>query len=935
MPISVLDTAAALARANAMDRAYLAPLRPVIIGPKAGLHRFAVAAERATPGEYDPLADQTYDYPDKTADSIIDLNSVKLYVDDARLNYFNKYVGTNGSCQPSSTHPNRVRAANYVFKTGNGVDRSAAFYDRNVAIGDVAIVRGTDSGDPVVLTTTVTGFVGETTAAVTGTATDDAANKNTQSASSTIEQVDDTPINDVVATTGGTYESSDDGYITRTYTITVTQSSTGGDATTGLLRVRSADGLDDQDDVVPEAFGDPTSIGTKGLTVTFDLETSNSSAASLGIDEDDFVVGQQWTVVVSQAFTAPTATAAGTYTGTRDDTYIVTVTRGGLFASSTKPQITVTTTNGSDSSGPTDVTAASTAIDVGNYDVTIAFNQTRLAKGDQYYITVTAAAEGALKTLVLADDVAEAIRGTEVDLRLFAPRDGVEIPLTRTLPSEADNWSFDADGLTVEGGIYLTDSEFTDDGDLFGVALDSGTLYVEYREWLAADEPELIRVNLRDDVAGLLGTVDPDNPVAYAADVALKNTYTAVYGDNTTSASTTTDYVYVVPIGGDPADADLWTAALGVVAEDEQAYDLVLLTTDTTIQGLAKSHVDAQSADAEGFYRRLFIPAVVDETAMIVGEGNSSDDAVVTATIAATTGTSPTRYTTLTASSNAQFTTAGVRTGDKIRISFGTDSTGEETYDEYTVSSVVSQTTLRLVTGPDAAISVARRVEVWRTYTKDELVTQLTNKAAVYASNRVHYVWPDRAGLGGETLAGYYVCAAVAGLAGSLPSHQGMRHVELQGFDDVARSGRFFTATQQRDLADGGVFVVSQLPDGTVYVRFAVTTAPDELATREEMLIRNADMLRKGCQSSWAQYVGAGNKVSDLQPLLDAALQRFVFKLKAGPYAPGLGAPVIGMNLTSIATVEGAADEVQVTVATTGTAVPLNGIRINLPVTVE
>ena len=190
--------------------------------------------------------------------------------------------------------------------------------------------------------------------------------------------------------------------------------------------------------------------------------------------------------------------------------------------------------------------------------------------------------------------------------------------MTRTLPTNATNWTFDADGLAVESGIYLTDPEFTDDGDLFGVPMTSGTLYVDYREWLVEAEPEPVTLYSRDDVEAALGTVDPLNPVAYAADMALRNTYTAVNGTNTTAAGTTTDGVIAVNIGGDPATQALWTAALDTIEEVDDAYDLVLLTTDPAIQALGRTHVLAQSTDDAGFYRRILMPAVLDETAAVV-----------------------------------------------------------------------------------------------------------------------------------------------------------------------------------------------------------------------------------------------------------------------------------------------------------------------------
>jgi hypothetical protein len=927
----VLPAEDAVARTQTAGRTYVAPLRPVIIGPRAGLHRFSVESERASLGVYDKLSATGYDYPDKATGSVVDLDYVKLYASTADLNYFNKYVGSNGSAQPSSTYPNRVRAANYVFKTGNGTDRSADFYDRDVAVGDIVYVRGT-SGDVYSVTTSVTGFVGEAVASTRGAATAEANNASTQSLSASVTQTSGTPFNDVAATADGSaYESTADGYINRTYTVTVTQSSTGGDATTGRLRVRSADGLDDADDVTPAAFASPTAIGSKGLTVTFSISGSQSSSSLYGIDEDDFVVGQQWVVTVSQAFTAPTATSAGTYTGTRDATYIISVTRGGLYAAATKPQITITTDNGSDQSGPTTVAAAATAYAVGNYGVTISFNGTRLRKGDVYYVEVTAAGEGALKTLVLQDDIPEEIRGVEVDIRLFARRTNLEIPSVRTFPSTTTNWTATADAITVEDAIQIIDSEFTDGDDSVPVALDSATLYVEYREWLEDGAGELVVLADPDEIEAAFGTVDPDNPIAYAASVALANTYGELIADATRPAADTTDRVFCVAIGGDPADTALWTTALETVEDNEEAYGIVPLSTDAAVLDLVRDHVIAQSDDASGFYRVAWFAATLNETVARVDPTTTSDGEVATATVAATPATSPTAYTTVTASSNAKFVTNNVAAGDTLRIDFGTDAFGEETYTKYTVASVTSETTLVLEDGPDAAIAVARRIEVWHANTKNQMVTQLGAAADVWGSDLVRLVWPDQVGFGGTTLAGYFGAVAAAALTGSVPSNQGVRNVGLAGIDTATRSSRFFTGAQLNDIGAAGLFVISQNTDGTVYVRTANTTDTTSVATREEMVVRNVHMVKKAIQSAWEPFVGSGNVLSNLQSVLEGALASLAAKLRVS--VTQLGPAVADLSISSIVGVTGEPDKVSVTVNAVGLPVPLNQIQVVLPVT--
>jgi hypothetical protein len=934
MPVTVLPAAQAVGRAAQADLTFYAGLRPVLIGPVAGLHRYAVAAEKGgiAAGEYDPVDGNEIAWPGKASGSTVDRAYAKLYADAARLNYFNKYIGVGGSAQVSSTYPNRVRVANTVFKTANDVDRSAALKDRDVKVGDVVVVQATVSSVLTTHTSTVAGFKGEDVAASVGSPSIDTNNAASQSYAVSVEQTADTPINDVVVTADGTaYDSLADGYINRTYTVTVTQSSTGGDATTALLRVRSSDGGDDADDVVPAAFGDPTAIGADGLELTFAISPSHSSSSLFGIAEQDLVVGQQWVCDVSQTFTRPTLAAGGTFAGTRTTTYVLRVTRGGTIGGLTPPQVTVSTTNGYDRSGPTSVTASGSAISIGTQNVTFTFTGSHLRKNDIYYVTATAASEGAVRTLVLKDDAPSDLRGIEVNVRLFLQKDGVLIPKTRAVPSAATNWTSSGTGVSVAAGLYLTDPEFTDGGELFGVPLDSANLYVEYREWLGGDQ-DVVEVATAAAALAAAGADDPDNPLGHAAGVALAHTMTALLARPPAAAATTTDVLLLVPLGGDPTDTDLWESALALISENDEAYGIVPLTDDAAIQDLVAAHVDARSADEVGFYRRAWLSTTVDETDAVVDEATAGDP--VTATIAATVGTSPAEYTTLTASTGADFVTRGVRAGDTVRINFSTDAFGATTYDEYEVASVLSETRLLLASGPDAAVSVAVLAEVWRTYTTDELVTTLIARAAAYDSVNVSLVWPDTASFGGATLAGYNVCAALAGLAGSVPSHQGLRNVGLERFDSVTRSTRFLTGAQLKRLRDGGVTVVSQLPDGTVYVYGCVTTAAAAVGTREEMTNRNADMLRKAVQAAWGPYVGSGNVVSNIQALLDASLRNLADRLKRPVFPAAIGLPVGDMVLGTLTTDPDAPDTVDAPIEAAGLPVPLNNLIVRLPVSV-
>lgn len=937
MPKMTLSAVQAVERAQHMDLAVMARLRPTLVGPVASLRRYPVADERTAGVAYNAALGNTIAWPELAAGEVADRATAEVYLEDARLLYFTKSVGSNGTCLPSTTFPNRVRASNYVFKTGNGTDRSAAFYDRDVAVGDVAKLRAVVASVEYTHTTSVSGFVGEAVAAVVGAAAADAGNHANQGATiPSITQVAGTPVTDVVAAAGGSYNSLDDGYVTRTYTITVIQASAGGDATTARLRVDSGDGNDDQASVTPSAFGVATPIGTKGVTATFSIDPANSSASYFGLSEADFALGQQWTLTVAQAFTAPAVASGGTYTGLEDDTYIVTVTRGGVPAGGAV-QVTVTTARGTDRSGPTTVTGSGVAFAVGSYGVTATITGSQARAGDSYTIAATAATEGALRTLTLADDVPAVLRGVEVELKLFIKQTGVELAATRDLPTPAVNWSTTVGGVTVEDGIYLTDASLTDGGDPVPVPLDSATVFVSYRAWQPAPTSNrLLRAATLAAAEAAVGEADPDNPLGWAAARALANTAGQLLTAPGTQAATTTDVVLLVPTG-DPSVAGNWVTAYEVLEDVEDAYAIVPLTADAAAVAAAKAHVDAQSTDALGYHRVLWTPGVVRELYALVDAATTSDDGVALGTVAAYPGVTPTEYTLLTATSgNVNFTTAGVRAGDEVRLNYQTDALGRVTYDSYDVLTVLSTTTLRLDGGPPAAVSTPARFEVWRAPTRDELVAQLTAQAAAYAeadedndtqtASRVRVVWPDAASFGGDAVDGPAVCAALAGLTGSVASQQGVRNVGLAGVDAVTRSTGFFTARQLDALVAGGVWVVDADLAGNVYVRGAVTCDTSAVTLREEMCVRNGDAMRFQVDEAAVPFLGTANVTDEVFRMLRSAVLGKSEKLRSSNRVAQLGPPVADMTLVSLTQVLGAPDEVQAVVDIIG-PVPFNRLR--------
>ena len=928
-----------------------APMRAHITGPEAVLHRYDIAAEKEeiSLGSYDYAANTTYDYPGKTAGSIVDLDYVSVRIDNALLRYFRDLAGSGSTVTPVANYTNRVKynGANGFKANGDTYPRLASLKDRDVTIGDVVKIT---SGN-VTLTSYVAGLVADQVAADVGAATSDASNAIAQPSSypgsaptfnasggganggnltngtyiarysftgafgetsasagsanitisggniprltipalpagatsariylsngtasnatlyktgvtttttdlntvynnngtavpEAISQISGTSNNISAAISVGSYNGAATGDITETYTITVIQAPTvADDATTAKLQVTSASGRDDVASVTPAAYGAATTIGTRGVTVTF------STASS-----DDFVLGQTWRATVRQAWEVPDPTSNGTYTGTQDATYIVTVSRGGLFSDSTLPQISTSVDKGFDSSGPTTVTDADVETVVGSLGVTVSFSGSGLRKGDIYYVPVTAVSDGAYKTIALGHNLPDALaEASDLDLTLYIKKN-IVVPAQRASSPPDLNWTADQDGLTINAGVDAYDSTLTDSGAQFAVPVEGGDVYAVYREWVSAHAGALHEVASEAALAAEFGftsvdDIHPDHELAYGVLKAVQN-----------SNGQTVKFSGVA----DPSNQDDWDEVLALLAGYNDIFSLVPLTRDEPVLSAFKTHIVDRSDDNEagGEWRHGWFNLAAQESVAIVDAALTSDHAVAMATLADNPATSGTQYTLVAVTSgNVNFVTDGVAAGDIFRYIYGVDAFGEETYTSFVIESVVNAETLVLESGNEIAISTPQRFEVWRTLSRNQIAENLTEQMTGDNLNkRFKFVWPDQiTDDKGRVVDGFFLCAAYAGYVSGIAPHQGVRNLAISGFTSTPRSNSFFNNGQLNSLGAAGFFVVATAPTGEVYAKFAKTPDLSSVDTSEEAMPRRDDAIRYLIWNRAAQYQGTSN----------------------------------------------------------------------------
>lgn len=886
------------------------PLRAHISGPHADLIRYAEDDERENGnlGFYDRLLDTPYDWPNRPAGGKVDDDYVKVFIKDALLLYFEDTIGQASTITKMSGYNNRIESATVSFaENGDDFPRSAVLFDRDVQPGDVAKVRGINGdGDPVTLWTYVKKTIGVPVAAVVGDATADANNAESQANSASYAFVSGPENCIILIPDASAYDGITSGDVTETYDIIVTEGSVDGDYTTARVRVISGSGNDDQAEVDVIAQGQPTPIGTRGLTVVFDVSgdvACSASATSDDISPSDLIVGQRWQVTVNADVTANSATSSGTYTGDRDTTYIVTVTRGGLYTADDPPQITVSTVNGYDVSGPTDVTSASTPVSIGSHGVDIEFDASGLVKGDRFYVEVTAETAGAMRIIELGHNLdTDIAAGSEVDLTLFIRKPLLQVSQDRTGFAPQTNWDTSDTEITINSGIIAYDETWTDNGvemamDVYSEeSKDYGILYVEVRYWLQTLCNEIGTISDVGEINDLIsGALTPDNPLKWGVFKALENAngvdvkFTAVC---------------------DPDDTDSWAGVLELLLGRDDVYGLVPLTRNRTVLDLYAAHVKAMSSEIFGLWRVAWfslegIPEIpiVASSSTVPGHttATTSDGEVALAVVEDDPQTSGTQYTLLRNTNvNADFVASGVRAGDMVRLLYTTDGFGGEEYSEFVVDEVVSEDELRLLTGTDTPISVAAKFEVWRNLTATEEATEIATNASGWGDRRIRAVWPDTIESSGTVMPGYFLCCSLAGLASGVLPHQGLTNLEITGYSAVARTTSKFNRSQLDTMALGGVWIVTQELSptsgslGRIFSRHALTTGTyDNIQEREEMIVRNVDSISYRFKNYFAPFIGVTNVTPVMEARLDLEARKLMTLLKSELATSDLGGQLV------------------------------------------
>lgn len=902
-------------------------LRACIVGPACQLVRYSKSAEKAkglvatiaslgtdaTP--FNLLsADTNYSIPNIASTSALDSNSVKLFIDDAYLSYAHI---ANDSAAVFTNNANSITFTSSVWKTGNGSTRQTTggtALSQDVAVGDM--VQLYNNSNVLLHSSTVTGFTAASVSATTGATVGTLSINSTESASVTVTGVAIT----VDLTTTGYMNSTGNqvadprivGAKVTNYVSTVTANT--GSAIS--LSIVSDTGLDNH--TVTAAAASATSDMTSGIRIT--MPSSLSGIAVGATSTFSVTVGHAIRTLGASSNVA----SSGAYSGTSPTVYVVSCTKGGSLRNGNLT-FKVTTNNGADITSSFTLGSAAQAQTIGSYGVVATFAALTdtgnvfsqgFVKGDTFRITCAPATSGAIKTLIFADPTTAS--NTIYKARL-SKRKSIEVP-SYSFGGINLNWSVTnaADAvlrlLKLESQMTVRDSSVV--GGTVDVPITAGKVYMQYRAFVAIPR-EVGTVSSLGDITTQLGTIDPENELAYGVYKAWSNANGA-------------DVHFIGTVSTDLNGVRGFADALSLAKGNRNCYGLVPLSNSSEVWNAFVAHAKDESAANVGRFRIVWIAPEIQSHNKIQDFDSNGEQMFGTSSVVATG-----YQIDITSISNAVLApkfTETVQVGDYVRTLFTTDSYGKSSYSEFRVNAVIDNDSLVIsaTTNPDMTFD---RIEIYRDLTSNALAKEYVKVAGGFSSERVFAVVPDR-GINGLRVDGtpvknQYIACAYAGLrAGSVPQ-QALSNVELGGFDGTNASTPVFDAADLDVLRDGGIWAVRNAADGKVYVERQLSTSTLDLYRKEQSVTCNVDSVSFSLGDGLRTLVGRVNITEATTTLVEDTVYAILRVLTATNGAVTVGPQLLSFTIVSV-TVPATAKDTLVVKVQISVPLPMNVIDITL-----
>ena len=431
----------------------------------------------------------------------------------------------------------------------------------------------------------------------------------------------------------------------------------------------------------------------------------------------------------------------------------------------------------------------------------------------------------------------------------------------------------------------------------------------------------LTTINQATNIEPRLGRISKLNPLALGITLAKGNTVSSV-----------------LAMGIAGTDAADWLTALDAL-QNEGVYTIVLLTQDTTIQGLVKTHVEQMSLPAKSKFRIAFVnlphprESVVVEPLELAQIKRAANVLSITQPNAEFSGSVLVGYfDNVTARTEAPATANAALAAYYIVTSIKNNSTlilesfkyvgGEGTY----------------IKGDAIAADFAADtvdMTVVRVLDKDGQALAIAGTADSYGSRRIVYITNHECVVTveaqDETLPGYYLCAAYGGMNAGNPPHQGFTNLGVTGIKSVRYGNRYFNDDQMGLIAGSGGWLCMQETEESLPFAFIQTTTDNATVQRRELSItKTLDYYSIGLKGVLSRFMGPWNNIDETLTAVRNGIDGFHRKLIGLKY-PRIGSPILSGVIASLAPDEAEPD---VSLLTTDIVIPtpLNRMRVTVQV---
>lgn len=510
-------------------------------------------------------------------------------------------------------------------------------------------------------------------------------------------------------------------------------------------------------------------------------------------------------------------------------------------------------------------------------------------------------------------------------VQLCARFSDVEVP-RKTAVRHIWNWDtyvdaepgnlVDTYGIVVTGNLRIAYSNWTpaQNGVIPEYRVLSAKLYVEHRDLITSTASSIASIASSTLVESALGTISPDNPLAFGVYMATINS-----GDK-----------IVYYCGVDSDDLSGYNKAMQKATLTNDVYMICPTTTDITVAQAVESHVAEMSTAENKKWRIGFVamePPAVDPIYDHTNNPSGTDFYAKLISPQSDNSYNILQFMFDSDENNSKTNTVvrcitDVKVGDVVKIwLLNSDDDWDDTrhYTERYVKKVLSNNTLQLdrpiqacVSGIDdgddtndhcmpdmipAGLAAKHfKVEVYRKLDATDQVKYIAAQSSSLATRRMYNVFPSIASNADFSFDGSFLACAVAGLVSSVLPQQPITNVELNGITDLPIVYQTYTAAQLNEIAAGGTLIVMQdQPNGQVYVRHQISTdyTSNNLLKAELSITKNLDSISYYLVERFAPYIGKYNITPDLIGVLSNVLNESLLYLATDTAAGLYGAQVI------------------------------------------